>query len=209
MGHAKKYCIADVYAGTPDFVVISPNDPQAMLQLTDECRANNYRFVYDPSQQVPRFNGEELARSMQGAHIMFCNAYEAELISQKSGYSIDQMQELIDILVITQGKRGSHIYTNGERIDVPVYETLEIKDPTGVGDAFRAGFLCGIAYELPIKLSAEIGTLSAAYVVEQVGTQSHHFTPQDFVERFRVRWDDDGLLDALLDPTGDNREVVC
>src|SRR5262245_53996268 len=121
MAYSKNYSIADVYNGTPDLVIISPNDPVAMVNQINECRQRGIRFIYDPSQQVPRLSGEELYESMRGAHAMVVNKYEADMISKKTEMSLDDLRKVIDILVITQGKRGSHIYTNGDFIEVEAF----------------------------------------------------------------------------------------
>lgn len=201
MAYAKNYTLADVYDGKPDLVIISPNDPTAMLNLAEECRARGIRFVFDPSQQLPRFNGDEIRRGIEGAYALVVNAYESQLICSKTGLSIDDLRQQVEVLVITQGKNGSHIYVNGEQIEVPIVPVDEIKDPTGVGDAYRAGLLCGIMHGWPLKLSGEVGALCAAYVLEQVGTQSHRFTLSEFVTRFRQHFDDQGKLESLLQST--------
>lgn len=120
------------------------------------------------------------------------------MISKKTGLSLPNLYSQIEIVVVTHGKEGSHIYANGERIAVPVFAPAEIKDPTGVGDAYRSGLLTGLAHGWDLKLSGEIGALCATYVLEQIGTQSHFYTPADFVTRFRTQFDDGGLLDGLL-----------
>lgn len=198
MAQAKNYSLTDVYPGKPDMVIISPNDPQAMMNIAKECRERNIRFIYDPSQQVPRLSGEELHRDMQGSYAMVVNAYEAEVICKKTGQMMDDLKHAVQILVITQGKRGSHIYFNGELIEVEAFPAKDIKDPTGGGDGFRAGFLCGIASGWPLKLCAQVGSLCATYVLEQVGTQNHRFSLNEFIERFRSEYDDEGLLDSLV-----------
>lgn len=199
MAHARNYALRDVLAEKPDMVVISPNDPIAMVQLADECRANDIPFVYDPSQQVPRLNGEELLQGMRGAYAMVVNAYEAAMIGRKTQMTLDDLRHVIDVLVITRGKEGSTIYLNGDVIDVPAVPVREIKDPTGVGDAYRAGLLCGIAHGFPLKLAGEMGAMCAAFVLEQVGPQSHHFSIAEFIQRFRMHFDDEGLLSRLQD----------
>ncbi len=198
MEFARYYPIAEAYDGKPDLVVISPNDPQAMVNLAKECRENNIRFLYDPSQQVPRLDGEALREGIRGAYMMVVNAYEAEIISQKTKLSLDDMRRQIDILVITHGKEGSHIYLDDEIIEVEAFPPDEIKDPTGVGDAYRAGLIFGMSHNLPFKLAGELGAVCATYALEQVGTQSHHFTVAQLIERFRTHFEDDGLLDAVL-----------
>lgn len=197
MAHAKDLHLADVIRHKPDFVIISPNDPQAMSNLAAECREQNIRFIYDPSQQVARLDGEALRRDMQGAYAMIVNAYEAEVICKKTGQTLNDLRHQIEILVITQGKRGSHVYQHGELTDVPAFPAENIKDPTGGGDAFRAGFIRSLAANLPINLAAQVGSLCATYALEQVGTQNHSFTLHQFIERFRSEYQDHGLLDHL------------
>lgn len=199
MSYAKNYAVADVYEGIPDLVIISPNDPIAMQNLAKECRERKIRFIYDPSQQVPRLSGEELHRDMQGAYAMVVNAYEAEVICKKTGQTLEDLRRAIDILVITHGGRGSHIYINGEVIEVPVFPT-EVKDPTGGGDAFRAGLIRGMMADWPLKLAGEVGALCATYALEFVGTQNHRYTSNEFITRFRSQFNDDGILDSLLQP---------
>jgi adenosine kinase len=199
MSYAKNYSIADVYDGIPDLVIISPNDPQAMQNLAKECRERSIRFIYDPSQQVPRLTGEELHRDMQGAYAMVVNAYETEVICKKTGQTLDDLRDAIEILVVTHGGKGSNIYVNGETIEVPVFPT-SVKDPTGGGDAFRAGLIRGMMAGWPLKLAGEVGALCATYALEHVGTQNHRYNPQEFIERFRAQYDDAGVLDSLLAP---------
>lgn len=198
MNLARNYSLADAMKETPDMVIVSPNDPVAMINLTQECRDRNIKFIYDPSQQVPRLSGDELRQGMEGAHLMVVNAYEASVISEKTGLSLDALRETIDILIITEGEKGSKIYTNGDVIEIQAFAPNEIKDPTGAGDAYRAGLLSGLIKGLPWKLSAEVGALCATYALEHVGTQNHNFTVQDFVMRFREYTDDGGQLDSLL-----------
>lgn len=198
MAYAKNYTIADVYAAKPDFVVISPNDPQAMQQLAKECRERDIRFVYDPSQQVPRLSGEELAEGISGAYAMIINAYEAEIICKKTHKTLDDLRSEIDILVITQGKHGSHVYIDSNLIEIDAFPTDSIKDPTGAGDAYRGGFLHGIVSGWSLERSAQVGSLCATYALEHVGTQSHSYTPEEFIARFRTHFDDQGDLNSLL-----------
>ena len=198
MAHAADYSLANAVNGTPNLVIISPNDPRAMQNLAQECRERNIRFIYDPSQQVARLAGEELARDMKGAYAMIVNAYEAEIICQKTGQCIDDLRNSVDLLVVTQGAQGVHIYHDDNLIEVEAFPPDTIQDPTGVGDAFRAGFICGIVSQWPLKLAGQAGTLCATYVLEQIGTQSHRFAPEEFVARFRTKYDDGGVLDRLL-----------
>ncbi len=198
MGRAANYTLADVFDGTPDLVIISPNEPQAMVNLTGECRERGIRFIYDPSQQVARLDGEQLRESIQGAYALVVNAYESEIIQKKTGLSLDDLCKMIDIVVVTHGKDGSRIYNNGKTIEIPICPIDEIKEPTGVGDAYRAGLIRGMASNWPLELAGQVGSVCSAYVLEQVGTQNHHYTAPEFIKRFRTHFDDEGRLDTLL-----------
>jgi adenosine kinase len=155
-------------------------------------------YLYDPSQQVLRLEGDELARDMEGAHFLFCNDYEFGLISKKTGWSLDQILDHVNILVITRGKDGADLYAGGETVHIPTVPEDEIVDPTGVGDAFRGGFLAGYSRGFEWQLCGQIGSLAAVYVLEQNGPQSHTYTREEFVERFRKHFDDGGKLDSML-----------
>jgi adenosine kinase len=155
-------------------------------------------YLYDPSQQVLRLDGKEIARDMEGAHFLFVNDYEYGLISKKTGLDLKGMLEHVDVIVITKGAEGANIYTEGNEVVIPVVPEDRIIDPTGVGDAFRGGFLAAYAHGWDWSLCGQVGSLAAVYVLEQNGTQNHHYSRQEFVERFRKHYDDGGKLDALL-----------
>ncbi|MCX6082651.1 MAG: carbohydrate kinase family protein [Chloroflexi bacterium] len=182
----------------PDLVIISPTDPSAMKKHAAECRELGLPYLYDPSQQVLRLDGDELACDMKGAHFLFVNDYEFGLISKKTGMDLAEMLKSVDIIVVTKGADGAVIYADGTEIFIPVIPEERVIDPTGVGDAFRGGFLAGYSHGWDWKLCGQIGSLAAVYCLEQNGTQNHYYTRQEFVERFRKHYDDGGRLDALL-----------
>jgi adenosine kinase len=182
----------------PDLVIVSPNAPDAMMKFPAECRELGIKYLYDPSQQVLRLEGKELARDMEGAYFLFCNDYEYGLISKKTGWDLKQMLKHVEVLVITRGKDGADLYTGEKEVHIPTVPEDEIVDPTGVGDAFRGGFLAGYAHGFDWTLCGEIGSLAAVYCLEQRGPQSHSYTRKEFVERFRKHFDDKGKLDGLL-----------
>jgi adenosine kinase len=198
MAMAKDFSLADIHDGTPDLVIISPNDPTAMRDLAQECRTRGIRFIYDPSQQVARLSGEQLVAGLHGAYGLVVNAYEAEILSRKTGISIDALRAQVELIVITQGADGSDLYEHGDLTRIPALPPQEILDPTGVGDAYRAGLICGLAQGFPLPICGQMGSLSAAYVLEKVGPQSHRFDVGEFVARFRQHFDDGQLLDRLL-----------
>jgi adenosine kinase len=147
---------------------------------------------------VPRLSGEQLRHCIEGAHLLVVNKYEAEIICKKTGLEMFQLRDMVDNLIITLGNHGSEIYEGDQVTHVDIFPTDDIKDPTGVGDGYRAGLLRGVAAGWSLKLSAQVGALCATYVLEQVGTQNHAYTLENFVERFRTRFDDEGALDVLL-----------
>jgi adenosine kinase len=181
----------------PDLVVVSPSAPDAMMKFPAECRDLSVRYLYDPSQQVLRLEGTELARDMDGAYFLFCNDYEYGLISKKTGWDLKEMLKHVKVLVVTRGKEGANLYTDGQECFIPTVPEREIVDPTGVGDAFRGGFLTGYARGWDWTLCGEVGSLAAVYCLECRGPQSHTYTRQEFVERFRKHFNDGGKLDEL------------
>jgi adenosine kinase len=198
MGFAAEQSLKEV-APKPDLVVVSPNDPAAMTKFAAECRELNIPYLYDPSQQLLRLEGDEIARDMQGAHFLFVNDYEFGLISKKTGLDLDGMLAQVKNIIVTRGKEGADIYADGQEFHIPTVPEMQIVDPTGVGDAFRGGFLAAYSRGWDWELCGQIGSLAAVYVLEQSGTQNHSYTREEFVARFRQHFDDAGKLDQLLE----------
>jgi adenosine kinase len=170
--------------GDLDLVVISPNDPEAMLRHTDECRSRGFDFVADPSQQMAWLDGPRIKRLIDGATYLFSNDYEDGLITQKTGWSHEEILERVAVRVITRGAKGSSVEIVGEpRLDIPVAREVARVDPTGVGDAYRAGFLAGLAWDVPLERCAQLGSLLATYAIEVIGTQEYRFDGT-FLARF-------------------------
>jgi adenosine kinase len=166
--------------------IISPNDPQAMLQYAEECRALGIRYIWDPGQQCARMDGEELRAGVVGATLVICNDYEFELIRQKTGLDEQRVLGHAEALVVTRGEQGCSVYTGAGRTDVPAVPPARIIDPTGVGDAFRGGFMKGMVRGADYVASARLGTVAAAYALEHLGGQSHTYTWTEFRERLVV-----------------------
>ncbi len=199
MARARDLSLAEAVPDTPDLVVISPNDPAAMHNLIAECKARRIPYLYDPSQQVARLSGEELAEGIDGAHMLIVNEYEHNALQIKTGLTHDDFMEQAGVVVITRGENGADIYAPEGTYHIPAVPPCRVIDPTGVGDGFRGGLLKGLAVGWPWEISGRVGALAATYVLEERGTQSHRYTRQQFVARFREHFDDDGLLDAMLD----------
>jgi adenosine kinase len=199
MARARNLTLKETVEGTADIVVISPNDPTAMRNHVTECKALHIPYLYDPSQQVARVGGDELAEGVDGAHILIVNEYEYAALCKKTGFTHDDILAKADTVIVTRGKNGSDIYTQDRTVHIPIVPEIEVVDPTGVGDAFRAGLLKGLAAGWAWEISGRVGSLAATYVLEQRGTQNHAFTRHEFVERFRQHFDDGGCLDVMAE----------
>jgi adenosine kinase len=198
MAHAATISLKEVGPTPPDLVIISPNDPAAMDKYVAECGELNIPYLYDPGQQVVRSDPAELRRGVLGAHSIFVNDYEFSLLQKHTHLTPAEMLERVDHMVVTRGEHGAIIYTNGTEVHVPSVPPVKILDPTGVGDAFRGGFVRGVCLGLDWLICGQMGALAAAYCLEQRGTQNHSYTIQEFISRFRQHFNDQGALDALL-----------
>lgn len=180
-----------------DLVIISPNDPIAMQNYVNYCKANGVKYVYDPSQQVARADGDVLNAGIDGAYLLIANQYEFTAITTKTGLTQGQILERVENLIITLGEQGADIFLPDQTIHIPAVPEDRIVDPTGVGDAFRSGLLKGLAAGWPWEVAGRLGSVAAVYVLEERGTQNHHFSRAEFVARYRKVFDDQGLLDSL------------
>ena len=174
MSEARNIKLADVVSsiGTPDLVIIGANDPDAMVVHTEECRKLGLAFAADPSQQLARLSGEEISKLIDGAAYLFTNDYEWDLLLSKTGWKEADVLAQVDLRVTTFGADGVDIVDrDGSKIHVGVVPETSKVDPTGVGDAFRAGFLTGRSSGLSLQRSAQLGSLVAVLVLESTGTQ--------------------------------------
>lgn len=180
-----------------DIVLIGANDPEAMLRHTDECRFRGYPFAADPSQQLARMEGAEIKPLIEGAAYLFTNEYEAALIEQKTGWSSAEISSMVQTRVITMGPQGARVERRGEPVvHVQVAEEDRRADPTGVGDAFRAGYISGVTWGLGDERAAQVGALLATYVIETVGTQEYELAQRHFLERLAKTYGDEAAADV-------------
>jgi adenosine kinase len=198
MAYAADLSLNELGGERPELILISPNDPKAMTRYVSECQQLEIPYIYDPSQQIPRLTDEELRQGLEGSLALFVNKYEYEMVQRRTGLSQKDIQVRSYFTVVTLGEQGSVIYVDGEELEIPVVTPEEITDPTGVGDAFRGGFLAGYARAWDLKTCGQMGSVAAAFCLEQEGPQGHSFTPAEFVSRFRDHFDDQGKLDALI-----------
>lgn len=182
--------------GGVTYVLVGPNDPEAMLRHTQECRDRGYPFIADPSQQLAFGDGEMIRDLIDGAAILFSNEYESALIEKKTGWSADEIRSRVGTWVVTLGAEGVRVEREGdEPIVVPAVPEIQKVEPTGVGDAFRAGFLAALEWDLSLERAAQLGCLLAVYVVEKVGTQEYTLHQQQFVDRFAATYGTDAAAE--------------
>jgi len=199
MARARDLSFHNLEGGQIDLVVISPNDPQAMVKHAAECRELDIPYLYDPSQQIVRLSGDDLRAGLEGCDLLVVNEYEFEMLREKTGLRPEEIRAApARACVVTLGAEGTRIWAEGTAHDVPIVPPERAGDPTGVGDAFRAGFIKGLSADLPWEVTGRMGALAATYALEQPGSQSHHYTLAEFVARFRRFFEDEGMLDALL-----------
>ena len=168
--------IAERIDGPLDLVLISPDDPDAMVRHADECRERGYPFAVDPSQQLARMDGGPVREFVAGAKYLFSNDYEWQLLLRKTGWTEDEVLSQVGVRITTLGEKGVELISgDGTALQVPAVPELAKADPTGVGDGFRAGFLAGISGGLDLERSAQLGSMVAVLVLETIGTQEWLF----------------------------------
>jgi adenosine kinase len=199
MSEARNIELAPAWeASGADLVVISADDPAAMVRHSVECRERGYRFAADPSQQIARMSGEELLALVEGADLLFTNDYEKSLLASKTRLAEADLMARVNVRVTTLGSNGVEIV--GRELDdvhVPVAKERSKADPTGVGDGFRAGFLTAREWGLSWQRAAEVGSLLATLVLETVGTQEYVVKPHDFADRLAESYGDDCAAEVL------------
>ena len=203
MARARDLSLSDLDRADVALVVVSPNDPTAMARYTDECREAGIPFVYDPSQQVARLTGDELGAGLEGALLLIANDYEFGVLTSKTGFSFEELEARVPTLIITHGAEGSTISVNSgtggrarhrvpaARLDRPAL------DPTGVGDAFRAGLIRGVRIGAPWPVAGRMGSVAAVLGLESLGPQPPRYSLEEFRARYARNFGDEPLLAKL------------
>jgi adenosine kinase len=184
MNRAGEVGLADT-AVAPAAVIVGPNGPAGMSRLVTECREAGIPFVYDPAHQLPHMSKEDLEDGCRGAWILIGNDYELELIRQRTGRRVEQLLELSTMVVTTLGREGSRIESAAGRVEIPPAPALREVDPTGAGDAYRAGLVASFLRGLRPEEAGRVASLASAYVVEQGGTIEHRYSLGEFADRYR------------------------
>lgn len=168
--------------------IVAPDGRDGMIQHAQQLFEAGIPFIFDPGQGLPMFDGSDLMNFAKQATYIALNDYEAQLFQDRTGLSPSEIAEHVEALIITRGGKGSHIYTDGQRIDIPCAKAEKLADPTGCGDAYRAGLIHGIINGKDWATTGRIASLLGAIKIEQHGTQNHSFTNDDFASRFEVNF---------------------
>lgn len=197
MKHAATVSIRDAGATPNDIAVIAPNDPKAMVAAAAECTKAKIPYLYDPSMQIPRLTAEELEAGCAGAKILAGNDYEFGMMAEKMGISEADLRKRVPVTVMTKGEAGSLITVDGDEIEIPAAKPERVLDPTGAGDAFRAGLLAGVRRGFPWPLTGRLAALTAVYAIEHPGPQQHAYSMKEFIERFEGNFGRDAEIERL------------
>jgi adenosine kinase len=175
----------------PRYAVVAPDDPEAMLRHCREGREAGLPVIFDPSFQVIALEGEPLAEAARGAKAVVVNDYEYAVFQEKTGRDAEGLLELAEMWVVTYGEEGSEVLLRGgDKVKIPAAEAKEVVDPTGAGDAYRGGFVAGLMRGADLGVCGRMGSVAAVYVVEKYGTQSHHYSGDEFWRRYQENFGD-------------------
>jgi adenosine kinase len=169
--------------------MVSPDGRQGMIDHARQFAEAGIPFIFDPGQGMPMFDGNNLLEFAEQASWLAFNDYEARLMEERTGKTPEQLAEMVEAVIVTRGGEGSHIYTKDRCFDIPVASAKALLDPTGCGDAFRAGLVYGLMNGMDWETTGRIASLMGAYKIEQAGTQNHVFTREEFAARFKQAFD--------------------
>ncbi len=183
MNHSAEIVVPD--DGSISIGIVAPDGRDGMIRHATQFVEADIPFVFDPGQGLPMFDGDDLTRFIDQASWVTVNDYEMQLVQERTGLSPNEVAKRVNALIVTRGGQGSLIYTGDKRIEIPPAKVSEVSDPTGCGDAYRAGLLYGLMNDLDLEVTGRIASLMGAVKIEQHGTQNHHFTKEEFANRYR------------------------
>ncbi|MEM7588419.1 MAG: carbohydrate kinase family protein [Acidobacteriota bacterium] len=184
MARAGELSLKERMGDRPALCIVAPDDPGAMMRHCQEAREAALPFLFDPSFQVTAMDGESLTAAARGAAMLVVNDYEYAVFLKKTGRDDDTIFDLVDMVIVTLGGEGSKIRRKGQDDLLIPAAKAELTDPTGAGDAFRAGFVAGLMRGHELEICGRMGSVTSAYVVELSGTQSHAYTQEAFERRY-------------------------
>jgi adenosine kinase len=207
MGRAGELSFYDLDYRAIEMAIIAPNAPAAMIRYPRECQELGVPYIYDPSQQIIRLSGEELVAGTRGARVLIVNDYEFGMMRNKTGLSERELMSLPQTTIITRGEVGSTVYDGHRVIQIPVVPPEPLAEPTGAGDAYRAGVIKGLLRGCSWETTGRIAALASTYVLEQYGTQNHRYSLAEFAARFRRAFGSTGGLEGILDSASAGPEI--
>ncbi|MDH5648280.1 MAG: carbohydrate kinase family protein [Gammaproteobacteria bacterium] len=169
--------------------MVSPDGRQGMIEHAQQFAEAGIPFIFDPGQAMPMFNGKDLKKFIKQATWVTVNDYEAQLLQERTGSNLEKISKEVEALIVTLGGKGSCIYLDGQQLEIPAAATTKVNDPTGCGDAYRAGLLYGLMRGMDWEITGRVAALMGAIKIEQHGTQNHSFTRQEFEARFKESFD--------------------
>lgn len=172
-------------AGAVQLAIIAPDGRDGMLEHARDCAERGIPFIFDPGQGLPMFDGAELRHFIDQATYVAVNEYEGEMLTERTGLDFTQIASRVDALIVTRGEHGAHIYSSGRLLDIPCVRTAQVVDPTGCGDAFRAGLLYGLSKGLDWETTGRLASLMGAIKIEHQGGQNHAPSVTEIEERFK------------------------
>lgn len=202
MARAAARALPDLAYPNTELVIIAPDNPVAMVRFARECREQGWPYIYDPGQQTILLSGEELREGLTGARVLIGNDYELAVLGEKTGLDRAALRERVELVITTLGSEGAQIDQQGDVTCIPIAPVERVVDPTGAGDAFRAGLLLGLTRGFALDVTGRIAALAASYAVEQLGTQEHRYTTEEFTERFNRTFPEVAPLSSQLVPGG-------
>ena len=170
------------------FGIVGPDGYEAMLQNSREFAECGIPFIFDPGQAMPLYNGKELTQMIEQSSYVTVNDYESSLLQDKTGLSTRQIAERVKAYIITRGPRGSEVHTREGEMHVPAANAMRVVDPTGCGDAYRAGLIFGLMQGMDMATAGRIASLMGALKIEHLGPQNQRFNYEEFAEQFRQQF---------------------
>jgi adenosine kinase len=183
MWKSREIDVTDV-SNSAAYGVVGAGDPEGMMLHMRQMSASSAKLVFDPSQQIPILSGESLTEGVESSDIMVANDYEYSMIERKTGLTLDDIQSRVELMVITYGAEGSELRLGNESVRIPVAPPTAVEDPTGAGDAYRAGLIKGLLMGLDLDMVGRVAALAATYPIEHHGTQEHSYDISGFIARF-------------------------
>lgn len=185
------YALSEYTIDQDAFVIVAPGNPEDMRAIPEFCRTKKIPFMYDPGQQITTLSADDIQKGMEGAKVCIVNDYERAMIEKKTGWTVEDMLKHVEILVVTLGENGSEIRKGNMIINVPAGRPKNTSDPTGAGDAYRAGFAHALIRDWPLDTAGKLAGLVACYTVELKGTQTHIFNPVSLRARYKQSFNED------------------